>query len=182
MPLFTLRFANRSLSSQDWMISNGDSFTLLPNHVRSANINITNDYTYRIVVGTLGGNAHADLSYHAATNTWALASVTPNEWALQTGNGIVTVRCFLDDVIEINTPSYAASMPVFEEDVENKNGGYPAYQLYQDNTGTTYCSPTKVKSHAVGSMWIRACLAAHPGTSCDGKPWISDDQSGTIWP
>ena len=61
-------------------------------------------------------------------------------------------------------------------------GGYPAYQLYEDNTDTTYCSRTKVKSHSVGASWISACIAAHPGTSCQGKPWISNDQSGTIWP
>lgn len=65
--------------------------------------------------------------------------------------------------------------------VLGKGGGYPAYQLYQDNTMTTYCSSTKVKSHDVGSDWISACLAAHPGTSVR-KVWISQKQSGTIWP
>lgn len=59
--------------------------------------------------------------------------------------------------------------------------GYPAYQLYQDNTGTTYCSAKKQKSHAEGAKFVKACLKAHAGTSCDGKPWLSDSQSGTIW-
>jgi hypothetical protein len=61
-------------------------------------------------------------------------------------------------------------------------GGYPGYQLYDDNKGATYCSKTKYKNHAEGSAWVKACLEAHPGTSCDGKPWISSTQSGTIWP
>ncbi|MGI9580250.1 lamin tail domain-containing protein [Chryseobacterium sp. RRHN12] len=61
-------------------------------------------------------------------------------------------------------------------------GAYPNYQLYEDSTGTTYCSVKKVKSHAVGSEWIRECLAAHPGTRPSGKPWTSPRQSGVIWP
>ena len=60
--------------------------------------------------------------------------------------------------------------------------GYPAYQLYQDNTGTTYCSAKKQKSHAAGAAFVKACLKAHPGTSCNGKPWLSNSQTGTIWP
>jgi len=60
--------------------------------------------------------------------------------------------------------------------------GYPAYQLYEDNAGNTYCSSKKVKSHAVGAQFVKACIAAHPGTSCDGKPWLSNSQSGTVWP
>ncbi|WP_118952873.1 hypothetical protein [Taibaiella helva] len=59
--------------------------------------------------------------------------------------------------------------------------GYPAYQLYADNAGATYCSKKKVSSHAEGNGWIKACLSAHPGTSCQGKPWLSNTQSGTIW-
>jgi len=61
-------------------------------------------------------------------------------------------------------------------------GAYPNYQLYKDDTGTTYCSPTKVKSHDVGSSWVSNCLAAHPGTTCYGKPWTSPSQKGTVWP
>ncbi|RAJ29244.1 lamin tail domain-containing protein [Pedobacter cryoconitis] len=60
--------------------------------------------------------------------------------------------------------------------------GYPAYQLYQDNTGATYCSAKKQKSHAEGAKFVKACLKAHAGTSCNGKPWIADNQAGTIWP
>ncbi|QXU43606.1 hypothetical protein [Pedobacter sp. D749] len=59
--------------------------------------------------------------------------------------------------------------------------GYPAYQLYQDNTGTTYCSAKKQKNHAAGAAFVKACLKAHPGTSCSGKPWLSNSQTGTIW-
>lgn len=64
----------------------------------------------------------------------------------------------------------------------NKGGGYPAYQHYEDKSGGVYCSKTIVKSHDVGAAWVRACLAAHPGTSCDGRPWLSRTQDGTIWP
>lgn len=70
----------------------------------------------------------------------------------------------------------------FEMDEMLGKGGYPGYQLYEDNTGATYCSKNKVKSHAEGNLWVKACIKAHPGTSCSGKPWISDSQSGTIWP
>ncbi|SFD78250.1 hypothetical protein SAMN05518672_103197 [Chitinophaga sp. CF118] len=180
MPNFNLRWVNRSRSKQDWMISNGDSFTLQPNFERSVNLIINNDYTFRIVVSTRGGYAHADLTYSAHTNSWTLTSLTPNEWGLAQGNGIVTVRCFLEDVFEAYIPMYAAQVPEFSDEEEKVK--YPAYQLYEDNTDTTYCSPKKVLSHAVGNLWIKACLAAHPGTSCNGKPWISDDQDGTIWP
>ena len=68
------------------------------------------------------------------------------------------------------------------EELMAGGGGYPGYQLYEDNTGTTYCSKKKVKSHAEGNEWIKACLTAHPGTSVNGKPWISNSQTGTIWP
>lgn len=61
-------------------------------------------------------------------------------------------------------------------------GAYPAYQLYKDNHFVTYCSKTKVKSHDIGAQWVSDCLAAHPGTSCKGKPWTSDSQTGIIWP
>jgi hypothetical protein len=60
--------------------------------------------------------------------------------------------------------------------------GYPGYQLYKDTTDTIYCSKKKFRSHDEGKEWVRDCLAAHPGTSCVGKPWISNSQSGTIWP
>ena len=180
MPNFNLRWVNRSHSTQDWLINNGDGFTLQPDHERSVAITITNDHTYQIAVSTEGGYAHADLTYTANTNTWALTSLTPNEWGFAQGNGIVTVRCLLEDIVEIDAPLYTAQVPVFN--AEEGRVGYPAYQLYEDNTDTTYCSPKKVSSHAVGKEWIRACLAAHPGTSCNGKPWISEDQDGTIWP
>jgi len=57
---------------------------------------------------------------------------------------------------------------------------YP-YQLYLDNTGVTYCSRRRVKSHAEANQWIKRCLAAHPGTAMV-KTWQSNRQTGTIWP
>lgn len=56
------------------------------------------------------------------------------------------------------------------------------YQLYKDNTDTTYCSSKKLKSHAEGNAWIKKCLTAHAGTSVSGKPWTSQSQAGTVWP
>lgn len=179
MANFILRWANRSQSTQDWIINIPDAFTLPPDWVREANVTIHNDYTFQIAVSTEGGFAAANLTYHSGANNWTLHSVTPNEWRLSQGNGYVTVACLLNDVY-VSEIAYVASRTVSE--TANAKGGYPAYQLYEDNTETTYCSSTKVKSHAVGSQWIRACLEAHPGTSCSGKPWISDDQEGVIWP
>lgn len=181
MPRFTLRWANRSHSDQDWMISVGDNFHLRPNYVRTVQVTINRDFTYQIVVSTNGGHAAANLTYTAATNTWTLNSHTPNEWQLQVGNNIVTVRCLLEDVNEDSEmPDYLAGLPKLEE----KLGGakYPAYQLYKDNNRITWCSKKKVKGHDEGNNWIKACLQAHPGTKVLGKPWISDNQSGTIWP
>ena len=91
MPQFTLRFANRSMSTQDWMIQNLDQFTLQPDFVRSANVNLNNDYTFNIAVSTDNTFAAAALTYTAASNTWALNSQTPNEWQLATAAPIVTM-------------------------------------------------------------------------------------------
>lgn len=66
-------------------------------------------------------------------------------------------------------------------EVTRSKVGYPAYQHYMDNLNATYCTKTKVKSHAVGAAWVKSCLAGHPGTSCNGKPWLSNSQDGTIW-
>ena len=97
MANYTLRFANRSHSIQDWMIYRFDSFQLNPDYVRSANVTIHNDYTYNIVVSTDGGYAHVDLNYNATTQVWSIQSHTPNEWEIAQGNGIVTLRCLLED-------------------------------------------------------------------------------------
>src|SRR5699024_6380047 len=131
MPNFQLRWINRSQSNQDWMIHNGDNFTLAPDHVRTANITIHNDYTFQVVVSTNGGNAHASISYTAATNVWALVTHTPNEWQLAQGNGIVTLRCLLEDVNTAQMPDYMA------EEISAEGKAYPAYQLYDDNNDTT---------------------------------------------
>lgn len=97
MPTFTIRWVNSSNSPQDWIISNGDHFTLQVNHVRSAQITINNNYTYQIAVNTNALFTAASLSYIAATQTWQLNSHTPHEWELATGNNIVTVRCYLEN-------------------------------------------------------------------------------------
>lgn len=180
---FTLRWANRSNSNQDWMISNGDSFTLAPNHVRSVNISINSNYTYQIAVSTEGGFASASLTYTASTGMWTLNSVTPLEWELAQGGGIVTVRCLLEDVrATVEEPSYTVveTGPADSEAVEGKVK-YPAYQLFKDTDRETFCSKNKVKSHAEGNAWIKLCIEAN-GVQVLGKPWISDNQSGTIWP
>ena len=96
MPQFTLRFANRSTSAQDWIIQNLDQFTLQPDFVRSANVTLNNDYTFNIAVNTTNTFAAATLTYTAASNAWALNSLTPNEWQLATAVGLVTVRCLLN--------------------------------------------------------------------------------------
>jgi hypothetical protein len=96
MPPFTLRFANRSTSTQDWIIQNLDQFTLQPDFVRSANVNLNNNYTFNIAANTVNTFAAASLVYTAGTNTWALNSLTPNEWQLAAAAGVVTVRCLLN--------------------------------------------------------------------------------------
>jgi hypothetical protein len=78
------------------MISNGDSFRLNPNFVRSVNFVINN--TYQIAVPTNGGVASARLNYSSVTQSRATNSHFPLEWALAVGNGIVTVRCLLEDL------------------------------------------------------------------------------------
>src|SRR5690606_22798710 len=133
---------------------------------------IHNDYTYQVVVSTHLGNAHTSLSYTAATQVWTLNTHTPNEWQLAQGNGIVTLRCLLEDVQNAQLPDYKVEV----ESVEGK--AYPAYQLYEDNNGTTWCSKVKMKSHAEGNQWIKDCLKAHPNTRVNGKPWTSNHQKG----
>ncbi|SEV95490.1 hypothetical protein SAMN05428988_0763 [Chitinophaga sp. YR573] len=182
MPVFNLRCANRSQSAQDWAIFNGPSFTLQPDFVNSGNVNMTNTYTFRIAVNTNNSFGHADLTYTAGTNVWTLASLTPNEWELAQGNGIVTVRCLLENVNEDDAPSYTAGVPVLDDEAGVGNVSYPAYQLYKDEDRTTYCSSRKVGNHEEGNQWIKLCLAAHPGTRVQGPPWTSEDQKGVIWP
>ena len=100
MPQFTLRFANRSHSIQDWDVYQQNSFQLQPDHVQPINITINNDHTYQIAVSTNGGYTYVALSYHSHTQNWTIQTPTPNEWQLAQGNGIVTLRCFLEDVRE----------------------------------------------------------------------------------
>jgi hypothetical protein len=97
------------------MISNGDSFTLLSNYVRSVNIVINQNYTYQVVVDTNGGYAHASLTYTANTGLWTMASNTPNEWQLAQGNGVVTLACLLENVNAATyLPEYHAEVPASE--------------------------------------------------------------------
>ena len=117
MPAYTIRWANRSHSNQDWQISNGDNFSLRPDYVRNVNVTINNDYSFGISVTTDRGVAAATLTYTAATQTWALNSFTPNEWRLAVGNNIVTVRCFLEDVdSEAEEPQYVPSEPILDSE------------------------------------------------------------------
>ena len=36
---------------------------------------------------------------------------------------------------------------------------YPGYQCFKTKDGVTYCSSTKVKSHAVGAKWVQQAIA-----------------------
>lgn len=101
MPQFTLRWANRGTSDQDWNIQNLDSFTLQPDYTRRGQITLNANRTFNIAVNTDNRFAAAALTYTAGTNTWALNSLTPNEWQLAVGGGIVTVRCFLSNANEV---------------------------------------------------------------------------------
>lgn len=107
MPNYTIRFANRSQSVQDWTTTYFGHFQLNPDFVRSGNININNNYTFQIAVSTDGGIAATNLIYTSATQLWSIQTHTPNEWELAQGNGIVTLRCLLEDVPEDeNGPVY----------------------------------------------------------------------------
>lgn len=98
MPDFTLRFANRGTSTQDWTIQHLDQFTLDPNWVLEATITLHNDRTFNVAVDTPSPHfAAASLAYTAATDSWTLQSNTPNEFQLAVGGGLVTLRCFLSD-------------------------------------------------------------------------------------
>lgn len=102
MPPFTLRWANRSNpgTGQTWQIGGAitDAFQLAADFVRQANVVINNDNTFQIAVFTDGSHfAAANVTYTANTQAWTLNSNTPNEFQLQTGGGIVTVRCLLND-------------------------------------------------------------------------------------
>jgi hypothetical protein len=115
MPPFTLRWTNRSGSTQDWIIQNLDQFTLQPDHVRSVNVNLNNNFTFNIAVDTTNTFAAAALTYTAGTNVWSLNTNTPNEWQLAVGGGLVTLRCMLNAVASVQTGGdigYAASDPV----------------------------------------------------------------------
>lgn len=100
--------------------------------------------------------------------------LTPPQ-SLIAGNNVDSIAWVLGAIVD-----YPAQENVDAELLAK--GAYPNYQLYKDNTGTTYCSVKKVKSHAVGSEWISECIAAHPGTSPSGKPWTSPRQTGVVWP
>lgn len=118
MPQFSLRWANRSNSTQDWQISNGDGFTLAPNYVRNVDVDIHNTYTYQIAVSTNGGFAACQLTWAMGTGQWAMHSLTPGEWQLAQGNGIVTLRCLLANVhrLDLQATGYVASSPAPGDD------------------------------------------------------------------
>ncbi|HEX2094558.1 MAG TPA: hypothetical protein VHG28_19290 [Longimicrobiaceae bacterium] len=98
MPQFTLRWANRGTSTQDWNVQNLDQFTLPPDYTRHAGVTVNQNRTFNIAVDTAGFRfTAASLTYTAGTNGWTLHSMTPNEWQIAVGGGFVTVRCFLSD-------------------------------------------------------------------------------------
>jgi len=118
MPIYQVRWTNRSAADQDWQISNGDNFTLRPNYVRLVQVTINNDYTFGIAVSTNGGIAAANLTYTAATQSWALTSHTPREWGFDTAGNIVTVRCLLENVNVLNADiEYSGGQPLHEKDL-----------------------------------------------------------------
>ena len=114
MPLFTLRWANRGTSDQNWMVSNGDHFTLPPGYVREVQVNLHNSHSYGITADTPSPRfATATLTYTAPAGVWSLTSPSPIEWQLAQGNGIVTVRCLLSDAAGVREtpPRYDAAAP-----------------------------------------------------------------------
>lgn len=116
MPQYTLRWTNRSHAVQDWQISNGDHFTLNPDWVRTVQINIQHTYTYQVAVSTQHAFAACALTWNSGTGVWTLQTVTPNEWQLAQGNGIVTLRCLLENVAPpAEAPAYVASEPTRDE-------------------------------------------------------------------
>ena len=118
MPIYQIRWTNRSAADQDWQISNGDNFTLRPNYVRQAQVTIHNDYTFGIAVTTNGGIAAANLTYTAETDSWALTSHTPHQWGFGTIGNTVTVRCLLENVNVLNANiEYNGDQPLHEKDL-----------------------------------------------------------------
>jgi len=95
--VFTLRFANRYQYTQDWIVQTIGSLTLDSNYVQSGQITVNNNYTFGIAVNTDNLFAAAILNYWNNPPTWTLNSHTSNEFELQQGQGIVTVRCFLEN-------------------------------------------------------------------------------------
>ncbi|MFT5863048.1 MAG: hypothetical protein ACI828_001703 [Flavobacteriales bacterium] len=56
------------------------------------------------------------------------------------------------------------------------------YQLYKDLNDRRFCSSKKVTNHSAGDQWIQQCIAAHGSVSVRGKSWVSQKQTGIIWP
>jgi len=115
MAVFQLRWVNRSNPGavQDWQIGGAvaDNFQLQQNYERAAALNINNSANFMISVSSVSHFAAATLAYTAATNQWALNSVTPNEFQLAVGGGNVTVRCMLNDAQVAGRLEYKASEP-----------------------------------------------------------------------
>jgi len=115
MPVFQLRWVNRSNPGaiQDWQIGGAvaDNFQLQQDYVRAAVLTINNSANFMISVTSANHIAAASLAYTAATNQWTLNSMTPNEFQLAVGGGIVTVRCVLNDVQAAGRLEYDAMEP-----------------------------------------------------------------------
>jgi hypothetical protein len=90
--------------------------TLQPDYVGGGDLTVNANLTIQIAVNSTRHFAAANLTYTAATNTWALDSHTPNEFQLATGNGIVTVRCLLTDAAAQHRNSFVGSEPRLERE------------------------------------------------------------------
>jgi hypothetical protein len=115
MPQFQLRWVNRSNPGavQDWQIGGAvaDNFQLQQNYERAAALNINNNANFMIAVSSANHFAAATLTYTAATNQWTINGVTPNEFQLAVGAGIVTVRCVLNNVQVAGRLEYTVMEP-----------------------------------------------------------------------
>lgn len=98
---FTIKWINKSKSTQDWMIYQTDNFTLDPQTERVADISINHSYAYQLAVTTDGGFAACNLNYDATSNKWSLSSKTPMEWQFvppSGSEGVIVLSCLLENV------------------------------------------------------------------------------------
>jgi len=166
-------------------ISNYPNITIKVTSSEYESISKTFEQTTNVKISFLGiplasvseSTYSASTSVDSKSKTVTITLSPPQD--LIAGNSVDSVGWVLGATIDY--PGNTAQNFLKNAGVLGK-GGYPGYQLYEDNAGSTYCSNKKVSSHADGAKWVKSCINAHPGTSCSGKPWISNSQEGTIWP